>query len=119
MTDKPAEAILLVEDEPSIRGLMATVLQGAGYRVVQARNGSEALEKFDSTIDLLITDMRLPHMNGHEVIEQLRQRRHSLKVLSISAYDLGHTADPNIPFLAKPFTHEELLSLVRAILDGF
>ena len=111
------ETILLVEDEPSIRMLMRTVLESEGYRVIEARNGHEALDRFNGTVDLLLTDIRLPHIDGHAVIDLLRQRRRSLRVLAISAYPLTGPAE-EVPFLSKPFTHEALLHAVRAVLRG-
>ncbi len=109
------KTILLVEDEPTIRQLLATALERSGYRVLQARTGREALEVFDDTVDLLLTDMRLPHVGGAELIQQLRAQRPTLKILSISGFALN--APPrDVPFLAKPFTRDVLLNAVRATL---
>ena len=75
------ETILLVEDEPAVRQLFAQALTRAGYRVYEARNGQEALKVFDQhgdTIDLLLTDIRMPFMGGTELARQLRERRQSL-----------------------------------------
>jgi len=58
--------ILLVEDEPAIRGLIATSLERAGYRVLRAANGNKALKVFDEMIDLLLTDMKLPYVSGRD-----------------------------------------------------
>jgi CheY-like chemotaxis protein len=107
--------ILLVEDEPPIRQLMAVALERVGYRVVQARNGVEARERFDETIDLLLTDIRMPYMNGDELIEELRNRRRSLKVLAFSGYAAQSVA-PDVVCLSKPFVREELLAAVEAAL---
>jgi CheY-like chemotaxis protein len=74
------ETILLVEDEPAIRGLIAIALRGVGYRVREARHGREALLRFDESVDLLLVDMRLPYVSGPEVIAQLREQRPALKV---------------------------------------
>ncbi len=95
---------------------MAAALERAGYRVVEARHGREALERFDDSIDLLLADMRLPSVGGHELIARLREQRPSLKVLTISGYPLN--APPDVPFLAKPFRREALLKAVRDVLDG-
>ncbi len=110
------ETILLVEDEPAIRRLIAGALERAGYCVLEARHGREALERFDDSIDLLLADMRLPHIGGHELIVRLREQRPTLKVLTISGYPLN--APPDLPFLAKPFQREELLKAVRDVLDS-
>lgn len=112
------ETILLVEDEPAVRQLFAQALTRAGYRVLEARNGQEALTVFDrhgDGIDLLLTDMRMPYMGGAELAQQLRARRESLKLLCISGY--AGTADVDADFLAKPFSRDDLLSKVREVLD--
>jgi DNA-binding response OmpR family regulator len=109
------ETILLVEDEPAIRQLIAASLERSGYRVLQARTGREALECFDDTVDLLLTDMRLPHLGGAGLIQQLRAQRRTLKIISISGFALNQPP-ADVPFLAKPFTREDLLKTVRAVL---
>jgi CheY-like chemotaxis protein len=108
------ETILLVEDEPAIRRLMTIALQRAGYRVVEARNGTEALTAFAPDVDLLLTDIRLPYLNGNEVIARLRARRQTLKVLAFSGYPMN--APDGVPFLQKPFVRDELLRAVAAAL---
>jgi DNA-binding NtrC family response regulator len=114
------ETILLVEDEPAVRQLFAMALTRAGYRVIEARNGQEAMKMFDhhgDSIDLLLTDMRMPYMGGAELAHHLRDRRESLKLLCISGYPTS--ADPALKadFLAKPFSKDELLSKVREVLE--
>jgi CheY-like chemotaxis protein len=114
------ETILLVEDEPAVRQLFAQALARAGYRVHEARNGQEALKVFDQhgdTVDLLLTDMRMPFMGGGELASQLRRRRGSLKLLCISGYAGGNELEFTDDFLAKPFSREQLLAKVREILD--
>ena len=112
---QPGSTILLVEDEPSIRQLMAGSLEREGYHVVQARNGREALNLFDEKVDLLLTDIRMPYVRGDTLIEQLRQQRLSLRVLAFSGY-AGLASQLGVPVLMKPFTREELLAAVRAAL---
>jgi len=114
------ETILLVEDEPAVRQLFAQALSRAGYSVYQARNGQEAMSLFDQhgeSIDLLLTDMRMPYMGGAELAHHLRGRRSTLKLLCISGYPGSLDADLSTEFLAKPFSREELLRKVREILD--
>jgi CheY-like chemotaxis protein len=116
----PRETILLVEDEPAVRQLFAQALSRAGYRVHEARNGQEALKVFDQhgdTIDLLLTDMRMPFMSGGELAQHLRTRRRTLKLICISGYP--GTLDPALSadFLAKPFSRADLLDKVREVLD--
>ena len=118
--DSERETILLVEDEPAVRELFSQALMRAGYRVHQARNGHEALKLFDQygdTVDLLLTDMRMPFMGGADLARELRSRRQTLKLLCISGYPGGTDLEFSDDFLAKPFSRDELLAKVREILD--
>ena len=114
------ETILLVEDEPAVRQLFSVALTRAGYRVHEARNGQEALKVFDQhgeSVDLLLTDMRMPFMGGAELARQLRTRRKTLKLLCISGYAGAGETEFTDDFLAKPFSRDELLAKVREVLD--
>ena len=114
------ETILLVEDEPAVRQLFAQALIRAGYRVHEARNGQEAVKVFDQhaeTIDLLLTDLRMPYMGGAELAQQLRARRKTLKLICVSGYPGGTEDDTAADFLAKPFSRDALLAKVREVLD--
>jgi two-component system cell cycle sensor histidine kinase/response regulator CckA len=114
------ETILLVEDEPAVRQLFATALARAGYRVFEARNGQEAMKLFDQhgeSIDLLLTDMRMPYMGGAELAQHLRARRKTLKLLCVSGYPNVSDAALTPDFLAKPFSRDDLLAKVREVLD--
>ena len=116
----PRETILLVEDEPAVRQLFMTALTRAGYRVIEARNGQEALKMFDlhgDSIDLLLTDLRMPYMGGAELAQHLRARRKSLKLIAISGYAGSAEHELEADFLAKPFSREDLLTKVREVLD--
>jgi len=120
MTEATLETILLVEDEPAVRQLFAQALSRAGYSVYEARNGQEAMTLFDQygeSIDMLLTDMRMPYMGGAELAHHLRGRRRTLKLLCISGYPGNLDADLAVDFLAKPFSREELLNKVREVLD--
>ena len=115
---EPQETILLVEDEPAVRQLFAVALERAGYRVLEARNGQEALKLFDQhggVIDLLLTDMRMPYMGGAELAQHLCARRQGLKLICISGYPGENQV--KYDFLAKPFSRDELLKKVREVLD--
>ena len=117
---KGLETILLVEDEPAVRQLFAQALIRAGYRVHEARNGQEAMKLFDQhgeTIDLLLTDLRMPYMGGAELAQHLRAHRRTLKLICVSGYPGGTEADPAADFLAKPFSRDDLLTKVREVLD--
>ena len=114
------ETILLVEDEPAVRQLFMLALTRAGYRVFEARNGQEALKMFDQhgdSIDLLLTDLRMPYMGGAELAQHLRARRKSLKLIAISGYGGSTEHELKADFLAKPFSREDLLAKVREVLD--
>jgi CheY-like chemotaxis protein len=114
------ETILLVEDEPAVRQLFAQALVLEGYAVFEARNGQEAMRLFDEhgdTIDMLLTDLRMPYMGGAELAHNLRGRRRSLKLLCISGYPGKLDEDLAVDFLAKPFSRADLLKKVREVLD--
>lgn len=113
--------ILLVEDEASIRSLVRKSLHREGYEVLEAGTTEESLavaRKYDGPIDLLITDVLVPLVNGRVLAEELTRDRADLKVLFIS----GHTEDVVLPegaaFLRKPFTLGALLERIRDLLSG-
>jgi two-component system, cell cycle sensor histidine kinase and response regulator CckA len=114
------ETILLVEDEPAVRQLFALALVRAGYQVYEARNGQEAMKLFDQygdSVDLLLTDMKMPYMGGEELALQLRGRRRTLKLLGVSGYPGTSQTGLVMDFLAKPFSRDDLLRKVREVLD--
>jgi len=117
------ETILVVEDEPSVRALAATVLRHRGYCVVEAGSGDTAIRQVDGGLvpDLLLCDLVMPGMNGHQVAEAIRIRHGRLRVLYMSGYE-DHRAFANTPmrdaeFIQKPFTPDALSRQVRATLD--
>ncbi|MBN1894378.1 response regulator [bacterium] len=122
---KGSETILLVEDEETIRNLTARLLRQQGYRVVQAREGFEALEKANAVkgrIHLLMTDVVMPHMNGRELAEKIRKDKTGIKVLYFSGYTDAFIQKKGIitkdsVFLQKPFTFEALSFKVREAID--
>jgi two-component system, cell cycle sensor histidine kinase and response regulator CckA len=114
------ETILLVEDEPAVRQLFATALSRAGYKVFEARNGEEAVKLFEQhadSIDLLLTDMRMPYMGGAELAKELIGRKNDLKLICISGYPGSLATVTATDFLAKPFSRDEMLKKVRDVLD--
>ena len=121
-----SETVLVVEDEPALRRLVREVLEGAGYRVVEAASPGEALAASASqrgSIDMLVTDLVLPQMGGDALASRLRAERQVTAVLYMSGYPdraLGHhgVIEPGTPFLQKPFTPDALLRKVREVLDG-
>jgi CheY-like chemotaxis protein len=121
-----SEGILLVEDNQSVRELAAAYLQGLGYRVLTAHDGSVALrlmETHSGDVDLLLSDIMMPNMGGRELVRELKKSRPSLKVVFVSGY-VGHEAGqqdlsfPDAAFLAKPFSMQTLARTVRHALDG-
>ena len=120
-----AEAILVVEDEESVRKLTCATLRKYGYEIFEAANAGEALlvcEKRDRELRLMITDVVMPQMSGRELAERLRQLRPEMKVLYMSGYTddaiVRHgLLDPAVFFLQKPFTPRALALKVRQVLD--
>lgn len=118
------ETVLVVEDEEIVRELVCAVLDEQGYNVICAPDGVEALqlaENFDGTIHLLVTDVIMPHMNGHELAAKLSSLRPDMKVLYVSGYsdtDLGEhgVLDPRFELLQKPFTPQILARKVRDVI---
>jgi len=119
------ETILVVEDEPSVREIIVTVLGAQGYAVLEAANGSKALdllEQRDPSIDLLLTDIVMPQMNGRELACILTRERPELKVIYMSGYDAqgfseGNPLVPGSKFLQKPVRASKLAKTVREALD--
>ncbi len=121
------ETLLLVEDEPELRRITRAALERAGYRVIEAADGQEALglwERERDAIDLLLTDLVLPGpLGGRALAARLRARSPGLKVLLTSGYsaelaDSEHTLAPWEAFLQKPAASRDLLAAVRNALDG-
>jgi CheY-like chemotaxis protein len=117
------ETILLVEDEQLVRNLVYNVLNEQGYKVLVAENGREALALANSTqgIDLLLSDIIMPDMNGLEVARRIQEGHPALKVLYMSGYtDKGiiehRFTDPNFNFLQKPFNPGLLLNKVQEVM---
>ena len=121
-----SETILVVEDDAAVRQFIGTVLQDGGYQVVAARYGDQALELFqqhDDRFGLVVTDLVMPHMSGHALVEKLRCLSPGVRVLYTSGYADDAVArhgelDPKIPFIRKPFGSEEFLQAVREALDA-
>jgi len=121
------ETILLVEDEPAVRELVARVLRNQGYTLLQAANGDEGLrvarQHGPQKIHLLLTDVVMPLMGGTELAQRMRALNPQAKVLFTSGYTddtLLHHGVPEsgMEFLQKPFTPSALARKVRAVLDS-
>ena len=120
------ETVLVVEDETAVRELTARILSRAGFKVLVARDGAEALikfEKYPEEIHLLLTDVVMPQMSGNQLAELLVKARPGLRVLYMSGYTdnaLEHQnlLDAGSRFIGKPFTSLELTHKVRDLLDN-
>jgi signal transduction histidine kinase/CheY-like chemotaxis protein len=120
------ETVLLAEDDDSLRGLVREMLESEGYRVLTASSGPEALriaEAEPGAIDILVTDVVMPAMGGHQLAEFLRSRRPGIRILFVSGYSDEAIESrgellPGTQLLAKPFTPDEILRCLRGILDG-
>jgi PAS domain S-box-containing protein len=119
------ETILLVEDDGAVRRLARDVLVHAGYNVIDARDGEEAMERVrthPSTLQLVITDVVMPGLSGRELAAKLTARFSGLRVLYTSGYTSATTVatgiDAAAPFLPKPFLPADLVAKVRDVLGG-
>ena len=118
------ETVLLVEDDPAVRSMLAAALFRQGYSVREAGEGEEALRLFErkpSDVQLIVTDIVMPGMSGHDLAERVRAIAPGTRVLFMSGHiDAPEPADPSRddpPFLYKPFTMAELAAKVREVLD--
>ncbi|MBN1798074.1 MAG: response regulator [Spirochaetales bacterium] len=119
------ECILFVEDESVLRKTFSNILTSSGYTIIQANNGPEALKYIqnnpDTVIDLLLTDIIMPKMNGYDLAGQIKQKLPDIKVVFISGYNDNIMQSDKIDnltsaFLSKPFKSEDLLSTIHNIL---
>ncbi|MGI8965057.1 MAG: ATP-binding protein, partial [Limisphaerales bacterium] len=122
-----SEKILIVEDEPELRTLVAGILESYGYQVFQAASGPEALpvwSKNSSQIDLLLTDLVMPgNMTGRELAQKLKMEKPSLKVIYTSGYSMETLGKDfvfkrGLNFLPKPYHPLTLVKIVRDCLDS-
>jgi CheY-like chemotaxis protein len=119
------ETVLLVEDDDQVRSLAGGILRRCGYRVLDAQNGGEALliaDEHPAPIDLLVTDVIMPRMNGRQLATRLTSRRPELQVLYMSGYTddvvlRDGVRNREVAFLRKPFSPESLARRVREVLD--
>ncbi len=118
------EVILVAEDEEDVREMVRDILVMHGYKVIDARNGEEALkiaQGFSGEIDLLLTDMIMPKMNGSDLYRNLRRVRPKLRTLIMSGYTGEILKKPEeitqAPLLLKPFSVNDLLAKVRLALS--
>jgi two-component system, cell cycle sensor histidine kinase and response regulator CckA len=117
--------ILLVEDEEGLRGLNARGLTSRGYTVLEAGNGVEALEVLEKEgghVDLVVSDVVMPEMDGPTLLKEMRRRNPELKIIFVSGY-AEDAFEKNLPegqqfaFLAKPFTLKQLVAAVKETIE--
>jgi two-component system cell cycle sensor histidine kinase/response regulator CckA len=121
-----SETVLLAEDEPSVRSPAAEAMRGNGYAVLEAGDAEQALAlwaQHSEKIDLLLSDVVMPGMNGKELADHLKQLRPELKLLLISGYTADAIAqhgilEEGVVLLSKPFTPRDLLAKLRQILGS-
>jgi CheY-like chemotaxis protein len=108
--------VVVADDDDSVRALIARILRGSGYTVLEARSSDEALALGDD-LELLVADLIMPSTGGVELAEAMRARIPGLHVLFTSGYcRIGNSFGPDDPLLAKPFTAAELLLRVRQLV---
>ncbi|MBL8795870.1 MAG: response regulator [Planctomycetia bacterium] len=120
-----SETVLLAEDEDGVRQLAAMVLKANGYTVLEARNGSDALEivrQHPQTIHMLVTDVVMPRMNGQQLAEQSAAIRPEMRVIFITGYTDDSTVrqqltKAGVTLVQKPFSPSDLVRKVREVLD--
>ena len=119
--------ILLVEDEEGLRALNARGLASRGYTVLEAGNGVEAMEVFAENggkVDLVVSDVVMPEMDGPTLLKELRKLNPALKIIFVSGYAEDaferHLSpdEKNFTFLPKPFSLKELATTVKATLEA-
>ena len=113
-----AKRVLVVDDDPEVLRFVETVLADEGFEAVAAADGSDALRRLgERAFDLLLTDIRMPGMDGFELVRRARQSHPDVRVLFMSGYSREYRIDPNRDdFVAKPFRPRQLLGCVYEIL---
>ena len=120
----PVETILVVDDDPPLRTLIRTILEKDGYYVIEARNGAEAVDvahEHRTPIDLVLTDVVMPHMDGFELVERLRHVHPETEVLYMTGSRhkvpvRGGLKESGLAYLYKPFGADELRTRIEDVL---
>lgn len=121
-SSEPLQSVILVADDDAlVRNLVTLLMRQDGYFVLPAADGHEGLElsrQYPGPIDLVITDVEMPRLNGIDLCAHLFEERSGIKALVMSGSDMNEivTQNANLPFLPKPFDGEILRAKVRAIL---
>ena len=117
--------VMVVDDEPAVRQLTARILRSAGYATVELADGQDAwnyLQRAGMPVHAIISDVVMPRLTGTELVARLFDSRPALPIILMSAYStdelrtrgLDHSP---VPLLTKPFTNEQLVAMVRSVLD--
>ena len=116
--------VLVVDDEPSVRALAVRALSEAGYQTIEAPDGREAwhlLRHGDARVDLVLTDVVMPHLTGNELAALIQGHFPRMPVILLSAYDpadlRARGIDPPSEFISKPFDIDDLVRRVHAVLS--
>ena len=126
-SERPAGGytVLVVDDEEAVRLLAIRMLTWSGYQAIEARHGREALaaiEQHTGRVHLVLTDIKMPGMNGRELGRFVEERWPGVPILYMSGFASevfqGGLLERGAPFLAKPFTQEDLAAKVRSLLNG-
>jgi len=120
------ETVLIAEDDPAIRGLVAHILEPLGYRVIAARSGAEAMKLAETSrarVDILLTDVVMPEMGGKELAQMFQTIHPHIKVLFMSGYTeeiiIRHGVErEGVAFIQKPLIPNKLVLKLREVLDG-
>ena len=115
--------ILVVEDVDQVRDIAARILRSAGFRVLLARHGAEAIALLDAghEVRLILSDLQMPVMGGRQLAERVRERAKPPPIIFMTGYSEdthGQRGDPCLMLLAKPFTPDRLLTFVRSALSS-
>ncbi len=123
---QPGECILVVEDDAEVRAYVVETLQRLGYQVLEAAGGDDALAligRHDGNINVLLTDVVMPGMNGRKLADEARRRVANLRVLFMTGYSgnaIVHQGrlDPGVDLIQKPLASAQLAAMLRKVLDA-
>src|SRR5688572_5324413 len=117
-THETMPTVLVVEDEPAIREVVADLLEDEGYAVRQAADGLEAIDELEvDDVDLVLSDVRMPRLDGPALARRLRRHGSAIPVVLMSAVDVEVNL-PGVRFLPKPFDRDHLLRAIGSALGA-